>query len=424
MARWDAVSRRRSRRWYDDSGLYRMRPYTHRCGLGRVRNKTISFKLLPVLLVVVVLVIVLVSTRPVKQPPLRELPPVRVETVPVRTVDLSPRVAVTGYLRPARKSTLHFELAGRVVARQVEAGQEVAAGAVLLALDDGDYRDALQEAQAQLEQARAAVARDRRLLEYLSRNRKLQERELARLQRLGQESLSSQSKRDATQQRLLQLQADEERLRYEVGTAAARLALREAALSRARRNLARTQLKAPYGGVVNAVFLEAGDYVTPATAAVELVQLDALDLRLAAGSEAVAALHPAQQVTVEVGERRLQGRIVALQQDPDPRSFTHEVRVRVPGQGLQAGRPGRAFLPLRPLHGVQVVPVSAVLRDGGRSYVFLVENGVVRQKSVVLGRREGDLQVVRRGLEDGGTVVARDVALLSDGQKVQPATDA
>ena len=397
-----------------------MRPYIHRRGLGGVRNKTVSLKFLPVLLLIVVaLVIVLVSTRPVKQPPLREIPPLSVETAPVRTVDLDPRVAVTGYLRPARKSTLRFELAGRVVARRVEAGQRVEAGEVLLTLDDGDYRDALREAQAQLEQARAAVARDRRLLEYLTRNRELQERELARLQRLGKESLSSQSKRDAAQQRLLQLQADEERLRFDVTTAAARLALREAALSRARRNLARTRMKAPYDGVVNAVFVEAGDYVSPAAAAVELVQLDPLDLFLTTGGEPAAALRQGQEVTVEVGERRIEGRVVAVQRNPDPRTFTHEVRIRLAGAGLRPGQPARALLPLPPLRNVRVVPVSAILRDGGQSYVFLVEEGRLRRQAVVPGRREGDLQVIRRGLEAGGVVVARDVALLADGQAVR-----
>jgi len=384
-----------------------------------VRNKTVSFKyLLILLLVVIALVIVLISTRPVKQPPLQALTPLRVAAAAVRRLDLQPRLVVTGYLRPVRKSTLHFELAGRVVSRRVEAGQKVAAGELLLQLADGDYRDALAEAEARLAQERAAIQRDRRLLELVESNRQLQAREVARLQQLGQESLASQSKRDEAQQRLLQLRAEEEQLRYSVSTAPSRLALAEAAQRRASRNLERTRLSAPFDAVVNAVFLQQGDYVSPAATALEIVQLDPLDRYLEVSGETIALLRQDQPVTVKLRDAERSGRIVAVQQDPDRRTFTHEVRIRVAGEGLLPGSPARAVLPLQPLAGVLVVPVAAVLQEGGQAYVFTVEDGQVRRRIVTLGRREGELQVIRSGLAGTETVVARDVALLSDGQAV------
>jgi len=387
-----------------------------------VRNKTVSFKfLLFLLLVVIALVIVLISTRPVKQPALQAPPPVRVETTAVRRMDLQPQRELTGYLRPARKSTLHFELSGRVVARLVEAGDAVAAGALLLRLEDGDYRDAVAEAEARLAEERAAVARDRRLLAFVEDNRALQRREVRRLEQLGEESLASESKLDEARQRLLQLRAEEEKLRYSVATAESRLALREAALRRAARNLARTRLEAPYEAVVNQVFLEEGDYVSPATAAVEIVRLDALDLYLEAGAEVAAALRAGQRVQVFVDASSRTGRVVAVQQDPDPRTFTHAIRIRVPGAGLLPGRPARALLPLKPLSGVLVAPVSAVLRDDGKAFVFVVsKEGRLVRRRVLPGERIGDLQVLREGVAAGEVLVARDVALLSDGQQVNP----
>ncbi len=288
----------------------------------------------------------------------------------------------------------------------------------MLQLADGDYRDALVEAEAHLEQERAAIERDRHLLELVARNRQLQANEVARLQQLGQESLASQSKRDEAQQRLLQLRAEEEQLRYSVATAASRLALTEAARRRASRNLARTRLSAPYDGVVNAVFLQAGDYVSPAAAALEIVQLEQLDLYLEVSGETVAALHQDQPVMVKVHDSERSGRIVAVQQDPDPRTFTHQVRIRIAGEGLLPGHPARAVLPLRAEPGALVVPVTAVLREDDQAYVFVVADGRVQRRVVTLGRREGALQVIRGGLADTETVVARDVALLSDGQAV------
>ncbi len=387
-----------------------------------MHNKTVSFKYaLLLLLVVIALVIVLIRTRPAPQAVLQEPPVLRVETAVVRRLDLQPRTEVTGYLRPARKSTLHFEVGGRVSERLVEAGQTVTAGQPLLRLEDGDYRDAVAAAEARLEQERAAIERDRRLLAFVQRNRELQAREVERLQQLGAESLASPAKRDEALQRLLQLQAEEEKLRFSVATAAARLQLQEADLRRARRGLARTRLAAPYAGMINAVFLEVGDHVDPASPAVELVDLEQLDLYLEVNGTVAAALRMAQRVTVRPlqGEPR-EGVVIALQRDPDPRTFSHAVRVRLPGMGLMPGQAARALLPLPPLPDALVVPVSAVWYGERGDFVFKVEAGRLQRVAVELGPRHDPWQVVRKGLDAGDIVVSRDVALLSDGQPVRP----
>jgi len=213
------------------------------------------------LLVVVSIAFLLILNKPIKQLPLQRIPPLRVAVSTAQTTDVRPRVSVTGYLRPARKASLHFELAGQLQLRYVEAGKRVAKGELLLQLEDGDYVDAVAEARVRLQQERIAIDRDRRLLSYLQDNRKLQQQEVARLQRLGKKSLASQSKYGETRQRLLQLQADEEKLQYSIKTAAERRQLRQVALRRAQRQLKRTRLLAPFDGVINAVAVQVGDYV-------------------------------------------------------------------------------------------------------------------------------------------------------------------
>ena len=345
-------------------------------------------------------------------------PQVQVEAVALH--DLQPLASVSGRLEPARKTALHFELSGQVDARPVEPGQAVQQGELLLALASGDFVDALAEAEAQLAQETRNIERDRDLLKLSQRNYTLQQSELARLQKLGADSLVSESRLDESRIRLIQLEAETAQLKASVASADSRLALREAARNRAARNLERTRLLAPFAGTVNAVEVQRGDYVTPSQPVVDLVDSSMLDLYLEVRGDVAHALVPGQAVDVSVNGNSLRGEVIALQVDPDPVTFTHAVRVRLPGDRARPGQVAEASLPLQPLRQVSAVPSTAVLYDEGRAYVFRVNGGTLELVEVRLGQRVGELQVVEQGISAADHIVTRDVAALSHGQTVQP----
>ena len=384
-----------------------------------IQVKKISPKYILILILCVIsLIVVLLVTSPQKKPDLREIPPTQVTLQPIVQQNIEPIVRASGHLQPIRSSALHFELSGQVVTRQVEPGTHVKRGELLLSLHRGDQQDALAEAEAQLAQELNAIARDRRLLKLVSENRALQAREVARLDQLGQKSLASRSMRDTASQQLIQQQREEEQLRYSVDSSEARLELKRAAVRRAKRNLARTRLIAPYAGVVNAIAVEVGDYVTPSQVALELVQLDQLDLIIDVNGAVAMMLRLHQQVEVEIDGEQRTGSIIALQISPDAQTFTHAVRIRLDGTGLHTGAQATASLRLKTLPAALVVPVSAILHHNSESFIFIAEAGTLRRVAVTRGIRQGALQVVSGDIEAGEMVVARDVAFLTDGQSV------
>jgi RND family efflux transporter MFP subunit len=379
-----------------------------------------STRQLFILTALVAIPVLLVVTRPEQNPELREAVSPRVQVDVVALHDLQPLATVSGRLEPARKTALHFELSGQVDARPVEPGQKVQQGELLLALASGDFVDALAEAEAQLAQETRNIERDRDLLKLSQRNYALQQSELARLQKLGADSLVSESRLDESRIRLIQLEAETAQLRASVASADSRLALREAARNRAARNLERTRLQAPFAGTVNAVEVQRGDYVTPNQTVVDLIDSSMLDLYLEVRGDVAHALQPGQAVEVSVNGSSLQGEVLALQVDPDPVTFTHAVRVRLPGDRARPGQVAEASLPLQPLRQVAAVPSTAVLYDEGRAYVFRVNVDTLELVEVRLGPRVGELQVVGQGINASDRIVTRDVAALSHGQKVQP----
>lgn len=370
------------------------------------------------LLGLVLAAVLLLLTAPEKEAELREAVPTRVKAATVALHDLVPAETVSGRLEPARKASLHFELAGQVATRDVEPGQTVAAGTLLLSLSAGDYRDALAEADAQFAQEQRNIQRDRELLTLARQNYALQKNDLGRLEQLGADSLVSKSHLDEVRIQLIRLESEVAQLKASTASADARLALKETARNRAARNLERTRLPAPFAGTVNRVEAQAGDYVTPSQQIVDLVDTASLDMYVEVRGDVMESLSQGQAVEVEVGGNTLPGEVFAIQLDPDPVTFTHALRVRLAGDGARPGQVAQVRLPLQTLRQVVAVPATAVLYEEGQTFVFRVNGDTLERVEVVLGHRVGELQEIRRGIGRDELVVTRDVAALSDGQVV------
>jgi RND family efflux transporter MFP subunit len=290
-----------------------------------------------------------------------------------------------------------------------------------LQLDDGDFRDALTDTRAMFDQEQNAIKRDRTLLDLVIKKRVLQEREVERMETLGRDSLASKSKYDEALKLLLIQQEDETHLRHSVDSAEARLDTHRAAVNVAKRNLERSKLVAPFAGTVNSVLYDVGDHISVGQVAVELVQIDELDLYLEVTGNLAHQLQLGQAVKLTINGTNLSGNIHAIATDPNPVTHTHAIRIRLPAENpeidLYPGQLIRAELPGKPLVDVEVVPVSAILHEEGRAYVFAVEGNHINKRQVDLIARQKNMQVIQ-GITAGTRIVARDVTVFADGQEV------
>jgi len=382
-----------------------------------VRKISIVFTLL-LILVIVALATYLVKTAPEPVAELQETKPAMVAVVRIEARDIQPVRHVSGRLQAATKLGLHFEVGGRVIERNVEPGQRVKAGDLLLALAEGDYRDGVVDAQAQLDQERAAIARDRRLLAIAQKNSDLQAGEVKRLERLSSSSLAAQSLLDDARKQLLQLESEQESFSYSVSSAKSRIALRESALRRAQRNQQRTRLNAPFDSVVNSVEANVGDFITTAQVVVEVFEQGQFDLAIEVDGETARAVFLKQIVDVTIDDRVLLGEVVALQNAPDPETFTHAVRIRISEEKLLPGTLASTNLVLSKQENVLVAPVTAILQEEGAAHIYRVVDNILMRVAVDVGIRDGDVQIIAGDIQAGDIIVSRDVAALSDNQTI------
>jgi membrane fusion protein (multidrug efflux system) len=356
--------------------------------------------------------------KPEADTQLRKIPPLRVVLTEVKLGDFITRERFAGRLTPRSSARLNFEVAGQVAERHAEPGESLEAGEPILSVEAGDYERLMIEAESKLQQEKAAIRRDRELLDLADKNVKLQKAEVGRLESLVKQNLSSRSQLDAAVQKQAQYQTEAANLRYFVETAEARLQSKQATFERARTNLERTTLKAPFSGRLNSVSVDVGDYVNSGQVAAEMIDNDQLELVLHVPGSVVSHARMGDMVEVELQGTRLEGLLLAIQSDPDPMTFTHELRIRLPAQQGRSGQIARAELVTGKFQQVYSVPVTAVLTLDGKRYIYAYSDGSINRRPVELLQRMDDHLLIASGVRAGEQIVARDVAALSDGISV------
>ncbi len=361
----------------------------------------------------------LMRTAPQPQAILAELPPLTVEAHTVVRRDLTPLTVYTGRLQPKRSTSLRFEVVGQLRERAVEPGMVVAEGDTLLLLDDRDFKDQARTANAELALEESRIESDRVQLEQTRRQRDLQVEEVQRYRQLGERSLLSQSALNAAEQKLATIETQVAQLQHAVATAEQRLELKRTRADRAARDLERTRLTAPFEGRINTVEVEVGDRITGEQTVVTLVDVAALDFYVEVDGQTAAALQLQQTVEVEINEQIHTGSLIALQTDPDSRTFTHAVRIRIPGSAAFPGQLATARFKLPTLKNVLAVPIEAIRVDPGGQSIYRIEGQRLERLEVTLGPRVDQWQVIEAALEAGELIVARDVAAMSVRRTVQ-----
>lgn len=328
--------------------------------------------------------------------------PVRLATVEAR--HLEQRLPLTGTVTADRAALLSTAVAGQVTRLTVDLGDRVSAGDLLLELDPELNRLALESARAAAEEARAGRDDARRRLEEASTL--VARRSIAASEVRGLES--------------------------EVSMANAALAAAHAEQQRQAALLRRHTLNAPFDGVISQKLTEVGEWVTPGSAVLELVNLDRLRLDFAVPQEYFPRLGDDAGLRVSLGGDAGPARIAeitAVVPVSDPGARTFVLRARLPDPPpMTPGMSARATLTLPGEQASLAVPRDALVRyPDGRVTVWLAEprDGALlaREQRVRVGGGLDDLVTVLEGLNAGDRVVVRGNESLRDGRELAPVDD-
>ena len=409
---------------------------------------------LTVILIGVIIAAWFITSRPraLPRPPEEKVWPVSV--ISAQTLDLQPEISAFGEIRAAREAEIRALVDGRLVSLNPEFrdGNLVAQGTELAVLDPVDSENRLAEQRAEHARAAAQVAEYKRELEWETQLKENAEKqvELARrglertsqLQRDGRESKKALDDAEAAlaaqQQNALQRAQAIGRLRSRIAQQQAAFAKAQATLAMAERDLARTQVVAPFDGYVTDVRLALGKLLgvgeslgrllsaTDLEAQFDLADADYARLLLGSDESAADGVHAlvGQAVTViwRLGqsERQFRARLSRVGAEIDPSlggirlfaSLDPEAR----DYGLRAGAFVEIRIPDRVYHDVYRVPARALSES---DTIYVIRDGRLAAVTVRVERKvDGDL-LVTGDFRDGEQIVARAFAGIGPGLRAR-----
>ncbi|KPK37333.1 MAG: hypothetical protein AMJ69_11890 [Gammaproteobacteria bacterium SG8_47] len=319
-----------------------------------------------------------------------EPPPAPVSVVAAVEQALAPVAWYTGAVLSRRDAEMPAEVAGRLV-WVADVGDSVEQDGVVARLDDDLVRQRLLENEA-------SVAGEQARLGFL-------DKEVARLKRLAQTNIAAQSQLDEAQSNLAATRSD--------------LAAAEARVSQARQQLQRSQLRAPFPGVVTERYREAGEWAGVGEKVLRLVDPVALEVQTQVPVSTLPFVKVGDELKLVAGTYNDVAQVQSVVPVGDDRSRLYELRLKPASTQWTAGQTVRVGIPTAEARAVVAVPRDALVlrRDGARVY-RIKDDDTAEPVMVTTGVAAGDLIEVRGGIRAGDRVVTRGGERLRPGQKV------
>lgn len=298
----------------------------------------------------------------------------RVYGTVVKTGTFANTLALSGTLEANEEIQVTAEVSGIVRSINFQEGSTVSKGQVLLRIDDSELR--AQLSQATTKQALAAQTEHRAKL------------------LLQKEAISQE----------------------EYDTALADLKSQQAQTQLIEAQIAKTIIRAPFGGRIGLRTISVGDYVTSATVIANLVSTNPLKVQLSVPEKYAGRLKVNSHLsfTINGSPDKHTATIYALEPAIDANTRTLKLRAKVPNPDgkLLPGSFAQITLPLATVQNAILIPSEAVIPVLNGKQVFVSKNGKATQVLIETSERTDKDVLVTSGLHVGDTVLTSGIMAL------------
>lgn len=343
---------------------------------------------------------------------------VPVTVVSVEQQDLTRKITLPGTLVAYNEATLYGKVAGYVKSMRVDKGDRVRRGQTLAVLEVPEMADEIDQAQAAYLQAVASLN---------------QARAEAQLQRVTYERYREVHAKDPDA--IANQELDQYRSKYEVAEANVKLAEAKVATAASNRDrlIALHQyafITAPFSGFITARFVDPGALIQAATtstqgqAIVTVQDLGTIRVYVSVPEVNVPLIHigtPASFTTAAYPGKVFTASVTRFAEALDLASRTMKTEIDVPNRQhlLRPGMYADVTLVIEKIPDALVVPDSALVVTGSKTFVWVARNGIAHEVEVEAGLDNGAETEIRSGLNHGEQVVVAGKDSLADGTAVE-----
>lgn len=294
---------------------------------------------------------------------------------------LDNKIITTGTLLANEEVELRPEIAGRVTDVLFTEGGKVKKGDVLIKINDRELKAQLKGKEIEEKQASDLEARARRLLEIKG---------------------ISQVDYDSNANTLNMIKAQREVIQAQ---------------------LAKTEIIAPFDGIIGLRYVSPGTYVSTNMLVATMQDVGLIKVEFSVPEKYAKQIKRGTEITVRVGDSQeeYKGVIYAAESKIDLATRTIKARAKIPNPkgDLIPGSFAKVVITLEQLPNAIVIPSEAVIPEMSGDKVFICVNGKARSIPVKAGiRTETGIQIVE-GLNPQDTLLVTGLLQLADGKTVE-----
>lgn len=293
---------------------------------------------------------------------------------------ITDQIFVSGKLVPDEEVNLSFEISGKIIDIFFNEGSAVTKGELLAKVNDRQLKAQLSRLEAQMPLAEDRVFRQNALLQ-----------------------------RDAVSKEAY------EQVKTE-------LAILDADIENVKANIAMTELRAPFDGIVGLRQVSIGAYASPTTVVAKLTKITPLKVEFAVPERYARQVKKGTNLTFKVEGKldAFSAQVYATESSIDTETHTMTVRAIFPNRNgeLLPGRYADIQLKQTEIHDAIAIPSEAIVPEMGKNKVFVYRSGLAYPVDVELGiRTESEIQILR-GLSAGDTILTSGTLQLRTGMPV------
>lgn len=327
----------------------------------------------------------------------------------------------SGYVSARRKATVSAKITGKLTAVLIEEGQAVEEGDVLARLEQSNINAELALAEAEVPARQAAIEQTEVRIEEARKD-------LGRTQSLVSSGALGSAAQDRDQAALDALLAQKKQQQSQVLVAQKQVAV-------LRQQLDDTIIRAPFSGIVISKDAQPGEIISPVSAGGSftrtgigtIVDMASLEIEVDVNESYINRVSPGQPITAVLDaypEWEIPAKVIAVVPTADRQKATVRVRIGfdqldpkiLPDMSVKV-----AFIEEKPPEtevaeiNLRVVPESAIRRENGREYLFVVKNGNLERRTVQVAERRDGKVYIKAGVDQGEKVVVESSQPLSNG---------
>lgn len=354
-----------------------------------------------------------------------------VKVTRVERGELVMRLKSPGEAYTEKKIVARAEVSGTIKNLAVKEGKQVRVGELLVEIDDREYRLKLERADAlrlrylsELLLEKQFAEPDKELDPQAEQKIKKAEEEFARASSLFSQGLIPRTEFEKTRKDYELVMIETGRMKEEVMASAKGLTQAEIDVKIAQMELDKTQIRAPFSGIITDIKVSPGETISVGRELFTLVDLSQIKIQAKVLESEVGKLKVGHEASLKFSAypgRIFRGKVEAISPliNPEDKTCIVHIVVENPSREIKPGMHAEVEIAADIYQNRVIVPQAAILVRGGRKLVFVVEEDLAKWRYIDIGLENEDVAEVLDGVKEGELVITEGHFTLAHDARVR-----